>query len=551
MSDAEDAYTEAQLLIAEAKDSGASTLALGKLKTGSLRALPPEIVELTTLTNLNLLGARIVDWSVLVQLKTLTALHVGYIKEDGLAAVAQLTSLTELTLKGNRLYDLTPISSLTALTRLDFSGQVSGNLGPLTKLEALTYLDFSGTYVKDISPLTHLNNLTTLKMSHTRVTDFSPLSAIRTLVNLDLYNTWITDLVPLSPLTAVTTLILSRARITDLSPLVGLTGLLTPGQSSLDNPTPGLHFDKTPACDAPRIAEIADIKDPALRVRTLFDYLKTGRSPVPEDSTLVPAYRVHDTGPISSTDDPFQGGDEDQEDLRQDLIRKSSALVAAIGDSNAMAILKGAAEHYQRQISKPLSHIRVNLLYSAANSLRVAYEADLRADQLGNLSDLLPPPVSAPLRDLVETHALFFMGFANAAQVQQTMLAGLTGSRNPQQVALAASIVTALEGKSLVLDLEDQQALADDLAGAKGQGASAEIAERRLFARLGNIFGAVGRKVYREMRDNAKPTAIVLIQYDIIAFVLGQQTIIGAFLKSMQGAGAAWFDVVAQFLMRP
>jgi hypothetical protein len=482
------------------------------------------------------------------------ASDLAYVETQRLIADARAKSATALDLDTPNTWALASIppeiAKLTSLKHLFLNGTKIADLSPLASLVGLELLDLRDTSVVDLSPVAKMLELKELTLTRTAVTDLSALMELTALKKLDLWGTNVSDLLPLAGISSLTTLDLQGTLVSDLSPLVGLPALLSPGSSTYNNPSPGLHFLNTPACNAPRIAEIAEIEDPALRARTLFDYLKPEPPAVPEDSPVVPIYLVPDTGPISSTEDPFHGADDDLEHLRQDLMRKSALLVAAIGNSNEMAVLKGAAEHFQRQIDKQLVRIRVNLLYSAANSLRVAYEADVRADQLGNLNDLLPPRVAAPLKDLVETHALFFMGFPNAAEVQQTMLAGLTGARNLQQVALAEPIVTSLESKALVLEPEDQQALADDLAGAKGQGASAEIAERRLFARLGNIFGALGRKVYREMKDNAKPTTVVLIQYDIIAYVLNQQTFIGAFLKSMQGAGAAWFDVVAKFLMR-
>lgn len=122
-------------------------------------------------------------------------------------------------------------------------------------------------------------------------------------------------------------------------------------------------------------------------------------------------------------------------------------------------------------------------------------------------------------KDLLETHALFFMGFPNAAQVHQKMLAVLTGGRNRADIALAEPIVLALDGKTQVLDPEDQNALADDLAGAKGEGPSAEIAELRLVAACGTSSGPSGARFTPAEK-------------------LGNQTIIGTFLKAAQGAGA-------------
>lgn len=278
----------------------------------------------------------------------------------------------------------------------------------------------------------------------------------------------------------------------------------------------------------------------------MFAYLDSWVPPVLPDSNAAPVYEVPDHGPITSRADPPEGGDADQEELRQDMVRKAIALIEALGRSNELAGLSGAARHYRTQIDRDMATIRLNLLYFAANSLRVAYEADAKAVEQGRTTDQLPPKVVAALADLVETHGLFFMGFPNAADVHAKALSGLTGVRKPSLVALAEPLVTSLDGAAGVLTPEDQQAMADDLAGAKGAGLSAEIAERRLVGRLTNMLGAIGRKVYFAAQAG---TGLVMA-HDIPAWIIGERTVILTFLKSAQGVFAAWFDVVAQFLMR-
>ncbi len=606
MSAADDAYAEAQRLIAKAKASSATKLDLSNPTTRALTALPPEVGALTALTALDLGYTKVTDLAPLTQLTALTSvdlrdtqvtdinpltqltalirvdlrgtpvtditplarltalatLSLSSTQVSNVTPLTQLTALTTLDLRGTEVTDLAPLSQLTALTRVDLRDTQVTDITPLTQLTALTTLSLSSTKVTDLAPLAQLTTLTTLYLRDTQVTDFAPLAQLDALNALYLSGTSVTDLAPLSQLSALTSLDLTGTLITDLKPLTQLTALtmLHINYTPVTDPRPlanltelatspqdgGLIFTDTPFAALPEFAGIAEIRDPAERAQRLFAALEGWVPPVPQDSGLAPSYSVPDSGPITSGDDPPEGGDPDQEDMREDLMRKSSLLVAAIGNSNEMAVLKGASEHYQRQIDKPLARIRVGLLYSAANSLRVAYEADLRADQMSRLNDLLPPDVAAPLKDLVETHALFFMGFPNAAKVHQTMLAGLTGGRDRAMIALAEPIVQAFDGKSQVLDPEDQAALADDLAGAKGEGPSAEIAERRLVARLWNIVGAVGRRVY----PYRKKLGEALLSADIIAFILGNQTVIGTFLKSAQGAAAAWFDALAQFLMK-
>ena len=68
---------------------------------------------------------------------------------------------------------------------------------------------------------------------------------------------------------------------------------------------------------------------------------------------------------MQSQDTPPLGGDEDQEDLRQDLMRKVGGLIEAIGPSNEWVGLRASASHYRDQIIKPLPDLRIKRLYSA------------------------------------------------------------------------------------------------------------------------------------------------------------------------------------------
>lgn len=518
MTNTETAFATATRMIREARRTGAARLDLDTPETRALYRLPDGIGDLTELRTLDLRNIQITD------LSPLTA----------------LTSLSRLYLSNTRVTDLSPIIALTDLSKLSLSNTQITDLSPLTALTGLSELSISNSQITDLSPLTALTGLSGLYLNNTQVTDLSPLTALTGLSTLSLEHTQIADLSPLAALTGLSLLYLSNTQVADLRPLRSLTLLVEEPQFS------GLTFTNTPATHIdPRIAEIASFGNHSTRARELFAYLEDWVPPVPADSPYAPAYDVPDTGPITSRADPPSGGDEDQEELRQDLIRKASILIEAIGSSNQLSILSGAAQHYQTQVSKDLPRMRLNLLYSAANSLRVALEAHEKAKENALFNDELPPVAAAALTDLVQTHALFFMGFPNGAEVHQTMLSGLTGTRNRAAVEAAEPLVTALEGKDTVLAPEDQQALQDDLAGAKGEGPSAEIAERRLVGGIRNFIAAVGRKAY----SAAKGGTALLLAHDIPAWILGNQTAIGAVLKSATIAAEPWFAWLMQQLL--
>lgn len=198
------------------------------------------------------------------------------------------------------------------------------DLSPLTALSGLSELYISNTLVEDLTPLTALPGLTKLSVRDTMIEDLTPLAKLTRLSGLSLDNTMINDLIPLTALTSLVALYFDNTEVTDLTPLVGLTGLrrlslihtpvidlrpLSHLRKLADEPAPmGLDFSDTAATDVdPRIAEIANMEDPASRARELFAYLETWVPPgevgvhsVVEREPLLPVSRPAPVQPIVS-----------------------------------------------------------------------------------------------------------------------------------------------------------------------------------------------------------------------------------------------------------
>ena len=140
----------------------------------------------------------------------------------------------------------------------------------IAALDKLQILDLSDTQITDLAPLAGLTGLTRLLLTNTPVTDLAPLAGLTGLTELSLSSTQVANLAPLAGLTGLTWLSLGNSAALDLRPLLGLRALVEAPDLG------GLTFAGTAAARAdPRIAEIAAIKDPATRARTLFDYLET------------------------------------------------------------------------------------------------------------------------------------------------------------------------------------------------------------------------------------------------------------------------------------
>jgi hypothetical protein len=163
--------------------------------------------------------------------------------------------------------------------------------------------------------------------------------------------------------------------------------------------------------------------------------------------------------------------------------------------------------------------------------------------------ECLPPPVAASLRDVVETHALFFMSLPDGVDVHEKMLSGLTGTRKPNARAAAGALINDLAGKSDVLAEEDQAALADDLGAALGTGPSAEIGEVRLLAGLGNALLSLGKFVWKHKAAIVSGTvSLVGSGYAALSWAVSHEVAVSVFLKAYQGPYAAWFKTLIEIV---
>lgn len=346
----------------------------------------------------------------------------------------------------------------------------------------------------------------------------------------------------IAELTKLTKLYLNGTGISDLRPIRVLRKLVNEPNYS------GLTFKNCAAAKTDRrIGEIAEVEGNSERAAVLFEYLEGWPPPgekVPLDAGHVPQFDLPDDAPMRSRRETPDEDDPDQRGLQQDLQGKIVNLLETLAGSNEYAHLSDAASHYRDRLAPALPDIPLILLYSAANTLRTSYEAHLAAIKAGRETDALPPVMAAHLQDVVEIHALFFSGFAKAVEIHRKMLAGLTGQRDPALLSQAEPLVQSLADKPQVLVAGDQAAMADDLAAAKGEGASAEIGETLLRGRLGNMLGAFGRRV---LQLGVGGVGILTGHY-FLQWVIGYEALIGSWLQVAYGAGAGWFTKVMEII---
>ncbi|WP_395746585.1 COR domain-containing protein [Prosthecobacter sp.] len=228
------AYDEALKQINECRKLGKRGMELN-LSGLSLTALPPEIGQLTALTELDLSGTQLSALPHEIgELTALTTLDLSHTQFSALPhEIGQLTALTTLYLIHTKLSALPPeIGQLTALTGLYLQGTQLSALPPeIGLLTVLTTLSLYNTQLSALPPeIGQLTALTTLYLYNTQLSALPPeIGQLTALTTLDLHNTQLIALPPeIGQLTALTELFLYNTQLSELPPEIGqLTALTT------------------------------------------------------------------------------------------------------------------------------------------------------------------------------------------------------------------------------------------------------------------------------------------------------------------------------------
>jgi hypothetical protein len=438
VTDAEKAYAAAERRIAKAKESGADNVHFVVPACHALTRIPPQIADLPALRAIDFDYTQISDLTPLARLTARTRLSLNSTPVTDLAPLAYLTSLKQLLLNSTKVSDLSPLAGMTSLTQLLLSDTPVSNLAPLADLKALRLLWLSATSVTDIAPLANLTALKELSLTNTPVTnlalltaqtksrqllpvtnplsdipprsaglpllswlwldntqvdDLAPLSVLRSLTRLCLNNTPVTNLTPLADLTELCELGLGHTAVLDLRPLRSINGLV---DAPMDD---GLSLIETSASRAdPRIAEIAEIEDPAERARTLFDYLKDwvppGSSERPQPDPLLSVVMEDGRLEVPASQPTEAERDERLKQVLHARMReKARDLAAAAG--NRFPRLAARARAVAEQVDRSFEDLDLTLLHLEVEDLSA------RADAGVEDGDPYPPEVTGPLGDVL------------------------------------------------------------------------------------------------------------------------------------------------------
>ncbi|MEM9060104.1 MAG: leucine-rich repeat domain-containing protein, partial [Pseudomonadota bacterium] len=404
------------------------------------------------------------------------------------------------------------------------------DLTELAGLSGLRSLDLRNTPVSDLTALAGLRGLQRLYLNDTQVSDLTALAGLSGLQELYLDGTQVSDLTALAGLSGLQALYLDRTKVRDLTPIVGLENLRS------------IKFSGTPVLDAdPALKDFAKIYSDREKVADLQAYLRDRKPPEPaEPLDTGPEFEAQDDSPILLAQPAMdQGDDPDQAEMQKECRRKVTVLTEHSQKiDNQFPTLVNSAERYSQLIHQSAAEIGARTIWSAANTLRQALEAHLAAVKQGRQMDELPPEVAAALKDLVETHGVWFLGHPGAVEVEERVRAYTRGPDSARIRDEAIAVVTAAEEAPSVVDPAAVEPARDDIIASEGEGPAAEKAEKSLRDWTWNLIAVAARRLYKATKWGGGTVA----SHDLIQWFVGNETILGNFAKQVMTNGPLWFD---------
>jgi Protein of unknown function (DUF1036) len=111
--------------------------------------------------------------------RTIDVLLKKYATNNCKLADEKLRNLTELELVGNKIVDLRPLASLKRLTILFLKDNQIVDVSPLANLTNLTSLRLGINKIFDVKPLANLTKLKDLSLHNNQIRDIKPLSKLK------------------------------------------------------------------------------------------------------------------------------------------------------------------------------------------------------------------------------------------------------------------------------------------------------------------------------------------------------------------------------------
>lgn len=315
-----------------------------------------------------------------------------------------------------------------------------------------------------------------------------------------------------------------------------------------------VNFEGIPATvDDQELLNIGSISDVEQRGRMLRAWLEANNvGEPPEAIEGGPEFVVDDIGPITLVDPPLiNGDDDDQEQLREECQRKSSELASVVDiAANVAPDLPGTVQKYSDLISRDPAMIGARNIWSIANSLEAALEVHDRAISDNRQSEELPATVAAKLKDLAQTHRVWFLGHPGARDVEDRANRHTRHQDHRKRRDAAISVLEAAEASCAVADEATnparQNIKTSGLNTPAGIAALGELEEWTW-----NFVASVVRKAWNIAQN--PPGGFVsqtLSAHYLILFLASNDDVIRNYIYTVMSQGPLWWDTLCASLRR-
>ena len=191
------------------------------------------VAKLKNVTNFQLNGSSVTDYSPINSLTNLTFLHVESCPVGpDLKWMSKLTKLTTLRIWGDnrlpggtKLVSFEGIPDIPGLRSISISDAVPASLEPLQALYFVNSVQLRNSTISDLTPLAGMRSLEKLDLYGSTVRDFSPLSGCKKLKEINFYATKNADYETLSKVTQLEVLYGGLTELKDISWITALVNL--------------------------------------------------------------------------------------------------------------------------------------------------------------------------------------------------------------------------------------------------------------------------------------------------------------------------------------
>ncbi|MGB0852958.1 MAG: hypothetical protein ACPGVA_10700, partial [Pikeienuella sp.] len=243
--------------------------------------------------------------------------------------------------------------------------------------------------------------------------------------------------------------------------------------------------------------------------------------------------------------------EQEQEDLKAEIIDALGSLIGHLDGSNQFAALAGRAQRYRALLRRDTGDIGARAVWAIANAIRNAREAHLQAEADGRLNECLPAAAAGEIATVVEIGGLWLMGHPGVAEAERQAAEYISGPRDAEKIATTEDVILALEEDD-ALD-EPSRDFAHDLLDTAKRGLAAGRRATSVTIGVGwNVMTYILRKTW----DAGKSTADKIAYVGGVAggltisarFLIRHEAVARAFVLEHMPTYAPWLEKIIEGL---